>query len=154
VTINRSPAQGLWTAIAESIPFTLEKLVLLKARTLEIAKALEATESSILQPARWIRPKALPPFCALLLLSVSSTYVDGFSPLSISSLFGQPSPSKRTLKTVIIIHAEEMEVGLLADTIRWGTSDSNDSYPFPTLKTYRIPKPILTWNHERRHSDS
>ena len=55
--------------------------------------------------------------------------------IDIKPLFGQPSPPRRALNKVIIIHAEEMEVGLLADTIVGVRTISTTAIhpPLPTL---------------------
>jgi purine-binding chemotaxis protein CheW len=132
------PLNGSGIAIAESVPFTPEKLALLKARALEIAKAPEATESSLLQlevtefrfgkemyafVSTSVRevysPKGITPLPCTPPSIVGIINVRGriLPVIDIKPLFGQPSPPRRILKTVIIIHAEEMEVGLLADTI-------------------------------------
>jgi purine-binding chemotaxis protein CheW len=128
---------GSGIAIAESVPPS-EKLAILKARALEIAKAPEATESSTLQlevtefrfgeeiyafASTSVRevysPKGITPLPCTPPFILGIVNVRGriLPIIDIKPLFGQQSPPKRTLNKVIIIHAEGMEVGLLADTI-------------------------------------
>jgi len=132
------PLNGSGIATAELVPHAPEKLAILKARALEIAKAPEATESATLQlevtefrfgeetyafASTSVRevysPKEITPLPCTPPFILGIVNVRGriLPVIDIKPLFGQPSPPKRTLDKVIIIHAEEMEVGLLADTI-------------------------------------
>jgi purine-binding chemotaxis protein CheW len=125
-------------AVAASVP-PAEKFALLKARALEIAKAPEATdESSTLQlevtefrfgeelyafASTSVRevyvPKSMTPLPCTPSFLVGIVNVRGriLPVIDIKPLFGQPSLPKRPQYQVIIVHAEEMEVGVIADTI-------------------------------------
>lgn len=148
------PLNGSGIASAESAPPS-EKLTLLKARAREIAKAPEVTESSTLQlevtefrfgeemyafASTSVRevysPKGITPLPCTppFILGIINVRGRILPVIDIKPLFGQPSPPKRTSNKVIIIHAEEMEVGLLADTIV-GVRAISTTAIYPPLST-------------------
>jgi purine-binding chemotaxis protein CheW len=133
-----------------------EKLALLKARALEMARIPEATEPPTLQldvtefrfgeetyafASTSVRevysPKSItlvpctPPF----ILGIMNVRGRILPVIDIKSLFGQPSPPRQAQDKVIIIHAAGMEVGLLADTIIGVRTISMSAIhpPLPTL---------------------
>jgi purine-binding chemotaxis protein CheW len=133
------PFDGSESVPAESVLPLPEKLALLKARALEMAKVPDTTEPSTLQlevtefrfgeemyafASTSIRevyaPKSITfvPCTPAFILGIINVRGRILPVIDIKPLFGQPSPPRRTVnKIIIIIHAEGMEVGLLADTI-------------------------------------
>jgi len=153
------PLNGSGIVKAETVPPS-EKLALLKARALEIAKTPEATEASTLQlevtefrfgeelyafASTSVRevysPKGITPLPCTPPFILGIVNVRGriLPVIDIKPLFGQPSPPKRTQSKIIIIHAEEMEVGLLADTIVGVRAISTTAIypPLPTLAEFQ-----------------
>ena len=149
------PLNGSGVASAESVPPS-EKITLLKARAREIAKAPEVTESSTLQlevtefrfgeemyafASTSVRevysPKGITPLPCTppFILGIINVRGRILPLIDIKPLFGKPSPPKQPQSKVIIIHAEEMEVGLLADTIVGVRAISATAIypPLPTL---------------------
>ena len=133
-----TPSNGAGTATRESTPNGPEKLAILKARALEIAKTPEQTEAPTLQveatefrlgeetyafASTSVRevfsPKEITPLpCTPPFLRGIVNVRGRILPvIDIKPLFGLPSPARQPLNKVIIIHAEGMEVGLCADTI-------------------------------------
>lgn len=131
------PARATSTPVASGLS-PAEKLALLKARALEMARVPEATEPPTLQldvtefrcgeetyafASTSVRevyaPKGItfvpctPPF----ILGIMTVRGRILPVIDLKSLFGQPSPPRQAQDKVIIIHAAGMEVGLLADTI-------------------------------------
>lgn len=132
------PPQGAIIALGQSPLSPAEKIALLKARAREIAQAPEVTTSAALQlgltefrfgeemyafVSTSVRevysPKDITPLPCTPSFIVGIINVRGriLPVIDIKPLFGQPSPPKRLVPPVVILHAEEMEVGVLADTI-------------------------------------
>ena len=149
------PLNGSGVASTESVSPS-EKITLLKARAREIAKAPEATESSTLQievtefrfgeemyafASTSVRevysPKGITPLPCTppFILGIINVRGRILPLIDIKPLFGKPSPPKQPQSKVVIIHAEEMEVGLLADTIVGVRAISPTAIypPLPTL---------------------
>ncbi len=149
------PARAVSTPVASGLS-PAEKLALLKARALEMARVPEATEPPTLQldvtefrfgeetyafASTSVRevyaPKSItllpctPPF----LLGIMNVRGRILPVIDIKPLFGQPSPPRQAQDKVIIIHAAGMEVGLLADTIIGVRTVSMSAIhpPLPTL---------------------
>lgn len=140
----------------ESALLPAEKLALLKARAMAMAKVPETTESSALQlevtefrfgeetyafASTSVREVYSPKSIALIpctppfILGIINVRGRILPVIDIKPLFGQPSPPRQPSNKIVIIHANGLEVGLLADTIVGVRAISTTAIhpPFPTL---------------------